>query len=496
MRHPFGEWAPDLPPIVNGSGLTVAKNCIPTAGGYAPINGLATVSNTTALASAPYGAITGVDTQGNAFHFAATATDIYQLQYGSMVEVSKSSGGYSAMAKGQWSAVQFDDTIIFVNPNDPPQYFNLNQSAKFDDLDSNAPRARHIDIVGPFTVMGNIFDPVAGLIANGISWSGVDNPFSWPTLGTDISTAVQAGRTTLEGNGGWVQAIVAGAEIGAIFQEHAVWRMSYVGGDVIFNLDRVEPDHGLLIPGAAAAFERNIFYIAEDGFRVFNYTQSSPIGKNRIDSYFFDDLDTSYLDNVSVIRDPAETRIYVGYPGSGNTGGRPNKMIVYDWVENRFGSAEIEHDMLCESIAPTVTLDTTPDDDLDAFEPTTSFDERLSEFGSIALGAYGATHQLSDFSGVGLAATFETGDMEMAPGGRAMVSLVRPLVDTTEVSVQVAGLRNRLSQVEYSVATDPDDQGDCPQRVDGRYHRFKMNLNQRWTNAVGFDVVAQPTGMR
>jgi len=46
---PFGDYKPDLPPLIN-DGLVQAKNTIPTGGGYKSIRALSAVSSVDPLA--------------------------------------------------------------------------------------------------------------------------------------------------------------------------------------------------------------------------------------------------------------------------------------------------------------------------------------------------------------------------------------------------------------------------------------------------------------
>jgi len=323
--------------------------------------------------------------------------------------------------------------------------------------------------------------------------------------------AVQSDSQILEGSGGWVQAVVPGSEVGAIFQEHAIWRMDYVGGDVVFALNRVEPNRGLLVPGLAVPVSRWVFYLSEDGFYLFDYTQSKPIGKDRVNKTFFADLDASYLDRVSAIRDPDQTRIYVLYPGSGNSGGTPNKMLIYDWALDMFTEANVDAECLTWALTSGANLDspdTVADPDLlgvqtgGAGSPDTlppgdeTFDGRVSPPGALTVGAYDTSHILSSFTGTALAGTLETGDIEVNPGSRTLVNRVRPIVDSAEATIQVASTGRKNESFAYGAISEQDNDGKCPVRVDGRYHRIRTNLPAAFTNAVGIDVDGRPSGMK
>jgi hypothetical protein len=511
-RIPYGQWLPDLPPVVNQEGLVTATNVVPINGGYGPIGSLSLVENATALTNYCRGALGGIDFGGNPYNVAGDQYALYSTDSGGASDKSRP-GGYDNGIAGRWEFAAFGETIFATNFNDELQYIDAKHlpltAKKFANVSDlgvapGVPRARHLGVIDNFLVLGNIYDQVIGNHPEAVSWSAVNNPLSWPTRGSDAAVAVQSDHQPLEGPGGWIHAVVPGSEVGAIFQEHAVWRMDYVGGDVVFALRRVEPNRGLLIPGLAIPVSRWVFYLSEDGFYLFDYTQSKPIGKDRVNASFFTDYDASYPDRVFGIRDPDYTRLYVLYPGSGNTSGTPNRMLVYDWALDMFTRVDVDAECLTWALTSGAHLDsphTAEDPDLlgtgipDTGSPgDETFDVRVSPPGSLQLGAYDTQHRLSDFSGSNRAGTLETGDVEVTPGSRTFVNEIRPIVDSADATVQVASTSRKNEAFEYCPISKQDSDGKCPVRVDGRYHRFRTNLPATFTNAVGMDVSGRPSG--
>lgn len=510
-RIPYGPYTPDLPPVVAQQNLTKALGVVPINGGYGPLGSLSAVTGATALNDYCRGAIGGIDFGGNPYNFAGDQNDLYQVLEAGTDEISRTTGGYDTSLEGRWEFAAFGEKIIAVNFGDESQFFDIRSSTKFADISGLSiapavPRARHVAAIDNFLVVGNIYDPVIGNHPEAISWSAINNSLSWPERGTDGAVAVQSDRQILEGAGGWVQAVVPGSEVGAIFQEHAVWRMDYVGGDVVFSLNRVEPNRGLLIPGLAVPVGRWVFYLSEDGFYLFDYTSSKPIGKDRVNSTFFADYDADFPDRVSAIRDPDTTRLFVLYPGSGNVDGTPNKMLIYDWALDNFSHADVDAEILTWALTPGLNLDspaTAGDPDQIGGDPveedppgTESFDIRQAPVGSISVGAYNTSHILSDFSGANVPGTLESGDVEITPGSRTFVNEVRPIVDSADATVQIAATGRKNQPAVFGQISKQDDDGKCSVRSDGRYHRFRTNLPATFTNAVGIDVAGRASGRK
>ena len=501
QRVAFGEYLPDLPSIAN-PGLTTAKNTVTGAAGYSGLRGLSNITAFSALDSRPRGGIAVVDPAGNPYNFAGTETKLYRL-FDATFDASRTTGGaYMASETARWEFASFGNVVIAVNPNDDSQYYTLGSSTSFDQLGnstSSAPRAAHVGVVGSFLMLGNTFDTVNGQAENAIHWSAIADPFNWPTLGSDAAVAVQSDRQVLEGDGGAVQAVATGSEVGAIFQERAIWRADYRGGDVVFQLNKVDPLRGLLIPGLAVPFGRQVFYLSEDGFYLFDYSASQPIGRDRVDKTFLADIDTAYLDRVSAVADSDNQRIWVSYPGAGNTGGRPNKLLIYDWGLNRWSHGELEMELLVEAIGAGVTLDAANSaSDPDAVDTAglSSFDARLAGYGARSLGAYDSTNRLSDFTGTELDAVLETGRREMTPGYRSLVSSARPLVESVDPTIQVAGISKSTAPTSFGPPRSVDTNGSCALRRDGRFHAFRVNLDGGFSNAVGLDVNFQRSASR
>lgn len=512
VRVPFGDYKPDLAKIAN-DGLSVAKNSVPVTGGYTGVNALSALPGFTALAERPRGGIAGIDPRGNPYNFTGTETKLYSLRNETVDATRLVGGAYGCSGESFWEFAVFGDYVIAVNPGDTPQYFKINTHDNFlplgnpDLTGTVAPRSAHIGVIDRFVMLGNTEnDP------SEIHWSALNDPFNWPESRTEVAVAVQSDRQQLSGDGGAVQRVIGGAEVGAIFQERSIWRADYRGGDVVFELNRVEPLRGLLIPSIAVPFGRNIFFLAEDGFYLFNYTESVPIGRDIIDRTFLADVDTALFGRVSATADPDNQRIWILYPGSGHdASGTPNKFLVYDWGLNRWSHGEITAEWLTQVVDAGVHLDTAgsigdpnestddpsfPDGGVDS-GGLGSFDARQSPPGSVRLGAYSTSpYMLNEFAGAGLAASFETGRRELIPGSRATANNVRVVVDSVNPTVCVAGLRRMNEETIFSMPSRIDEDGDAPVRKDGRYHVFKIDAGSGFSNAMFMDVFCQRSGGR
>lgn len=514
MRLALGEWLPDVAPVLLASkGLTVAENMRAKAGGYFPFKRLVE-RNAAPLPKFPRGTLSGTDDSGNGYLFAGTGAEsdslgeLFEYVADAPVLRSRAAISYAVGTDHRWDFQRFGDFMFAATDNEKLQFLAIGSAGTFDDV-PGAPNARHVSLVGNHLVVGKLFDPQRGVLNDGISWSAVSNPLLWPVPGTDEAVAVNADIQPLEGDDGWIQDIVAGAEVGTVFQERAIWRMDPVGGRVTFDLKRTVQGIGMLVPHSGVAFERQIFFIAEDGFRLFNYTESTNIGKERVNQFFLGDLDQAFLDRVWVKKDSDATVIWIAYPGAGNVGGKPNKVIWYDYMLDRFSQGTEDLEALIEnatSNAASLDAPATPGDpdslgDDPPGDPEnvgdTSFDDRGTATGESQIGAFNTALNVATFTGNPRPAVAVTGELEINPGMRSCLTSVRPLVSNANASVaSVAKARQQEQMPRFGNAVAQDDDGKCNQRTDGRIHQLRIELDGSWDNALAVDLEAHRTGQR
>jgi hypothetical protein len=332
-------------------------------------------------------------------------------------------------------------------------------------------KARYVGVVKDWVVFGNTTDGTYGAQPQRVWWSAIDDPTNFPDPTGNTAAAVQSDYQDLVGDAGWVQGIVGnlGTADGAIFQERAVVRMVYVGPPAIFAFAPAEGVRGTPAPGSIVQDGPQAYYLGEDGFYVFNGSSASqPIGVDRVDKEFLGDLDQSYFHRISGAVDPINKQIWWAYPGSGHSGGNPNRIIVYDRARDRWtitDANDVQCEILLRGLTPGYNIDT-----LDALygnldSVPVSLDSRLLTGGRPFMAAFNTSHALANFSGSALAPTVETAEGELAgPGRRALITNVRPLVDGGTPSVSI-GTRNLVTEsVTYSSPVAVDSRGNCPQR--------------------------------
>ena len=245
-----------------------------------------------------------------------------------------------------------------------------------------------------------------------------------------------------------------------------------------------------------AAIGNNTIYYSGDGFYLFDGATSTPIGTEKVDRFFADDLNLGDVERCSAAIDPVN-KLYVLAYSDGNGGSQPNKLLVYNYSLGRWSRGEVETDLVAPIYTAGYTLEelNNVNSSLDALPA--SLDDPIWKGGEFAF-AGSDDSKISTFTGTALTSVIETGEQTLPDGQRTMVNAVTPLVTGISPTTTVQVLtRNRQQDDETATtAASVNDDGWAPVRANGRFHRVRLNVSGVWTNAQGVDVQAQAAGMR
>lgn len=481
-RVTLANWEPDKFGLAN-QGQADAKNVYHTGAGYIPVKSLSQIS-TTGLDAKALGAFSAQDSSNVTHNFAGDESKIYSLSGVAYADVSKV-GGYSVSSSERWSAAQFGHRVIFTNISDPVQYFDMDSSTLFADLAGTPPQARYIGTVRDFVVLLN-----TTVSPQEVAWSGFNNSDQW-TPGTN-----QCDTQTLQG-GGNINGFIGG-EVGYIFQERAITRMTYVGPPLIFQFDLLEDARGLIAPGSLTRVGASMFFYSQDGFYVKNGdAPSTSVGNQKVDEWFAEHAQANTYQQITAAVDPAAKTVAWSFVSTdAATQTNPDTILFYNWQSQQWSYAKVGHEMLLPTLSVGYTLEEVGALYPDLETVPLSLDDRFWTGGTAALGAFDLTHNLTQFSGSNLAASVTTADVEPSPGRRSFVSNARPMTDTEDATV-VCESRERFS--DTTVATNMatmQSNGDCPLLASGRYHRFRIDIpaDTEWTYVNGLDIDAADDG--
>lgn len=323
----YPEFAPDLTDIgTNVSSLV--SGVVPRADGYGPFPDFVTF--TQALPSACRGFFFARRSDGSIAVFAGTATRLYLLDNTTFQwsDVSKGGVAYPALlSDDNWRFAQFNEFVIAVQINTVPQKYVLNVGGAFADLGGSPPQASHIAIVNRFVMLtGLLSEPRRA------QWSDLDGPETW-TAGVGLSDYQDFP------DGGSAHQVAGGDAFGVVFQDEAIRTLTYApGSPAVFQINRISTQDTLFAQYSVVTAGTRTFFLSSQGFKVIPAGgEPVPIGKERVDRFFFGDVDTAELNLVIGAVDPQATRVYWAYKSKAGQTGLFDKVLCYDWSIDQRG---------------------------------------------------------------------------------------------------------------------------------------------------------------
>ena len=377
---------------------------------------------------------------------------------------------------------------------------------------ATAPVARYVATVKDFVFAAYTTDPVGGVVPYRVWWSAINDPVGtagWPTPGSPTALQVMSDYQDLQQTDlGNITGLVSGFSPGSdvvIWCERGCYTGSFVGPPLLFAF-RALGASGTISPLSivqsyakdnTGALRPMIYYLSENGFSAFDGATSFPIGAQKFDREFFRELDDAYIGYVQGVADPRSRAILWAFPSVGSQG-LFNRLLVYNWELGRATIVELEPAANLEWLTQSMLGGTGYTlDNIDGFfpagleTPNPSFDDPFWVGNSSSrLTGFDTDHRFNIGGGPAMGPTLETAELQPNDGRRAWVRTVRPLIDGGTATVAV-GHRERLSDpVIWEPAVATNVIGDCPQRVTGRYLRFRMTMpaGGEWRQLQGLDL--------
>jgi hypothetical protein len=389
---------------------------------------------------------------------------------------------YVTPTNQRWRFTQFGNVIVAANGGNRLQGFNLNSSSTFQDLATDAPQSRYVTVVRDFVVSAYVNS--ATVYPNRVQWSALGDESSWAN-----SATTQADFQDIPDGGSVVG--ITGGEFGLVLMDRSIHRMSYIGSPLVFQFDNISRNLGCYEANSIIQYSGTTFFLSDDGFYACDGQQVLPIGNEKVNRYFFSDVDEGLLHLMSSAVDPYRKLVIWAYASQSSA--TPDKMLIYNFQTNKWTSGTITVDWIATSSTPSVLLE-----GLDTFGNldtiNTSFDSRIWLGGKMQFaGLDGA--KIVTFSGANATAIIETGDIEV-PGTTSAITLAKPIVDNGSGSVALVSRRLLTESTVFGSQTAADSENRVSIRGVGRYHRLQLTPTGSWTNTVGMDIDLSPLGTR
>jgi hypothetical protein len=482
MNISFPPFAPDKSPFDIGATQT-AVNVLPVADGWGPMPGLTIISS--ALPAPCLGAVYVRTAIGNYRVIAGTETRLYELNTTDFTwtDISGPSAPYAVPLGDSWTFTRFGSRLVAHTIGDVIQVYDIEVGGNFANLAGSPPKAKYSWVAADFLVLGYI-DGTNG--QKTVQWSGLNNIEYW----------------TIGKNNCDLQELPEGDEVMGGFGEqggfYVIQRagMQYFpfapGSNFTFTRTVLNPKQGTISPRSIVSIgPAQFFYLSEDGF--FNGVNRQPIGAERVDKWFLEQIDTNYLAEVQGAADPYEKIVWWRYRTINGTYYR----LGYDWQLDRWCTTDLQVTEMVALATPGMTWDGLAALYADIDAVSEPFDSRLFAGGRPTFATFTTDNKLAYFSGSNLLATIESADVEFDGMTRAFISGCRVSTDAQNFTLQ-DGVRDfHGGSITWSAAESPNARsGLVPFRSDGRLHKIRMIVpeGEDWSITSSVNATASATG--
>ena len=411
------------------------------------------------------------------FTYADTGTDIV-----SGADTGTVTFQYVTPENQRWRFTQFGNVLIAANGGNRLQGYNVNSSTNFSDLAADAPQSRYVTVVRDFVVSGYVND--ATIRPNRVQWSALGDESSWTN-----SATTQADFQDIPDGGAVVG--LTGGEFGLVFMDRSIHRMSYVGSPLVFQFDNISRNQGCYEANSIIQYGGTSFFLSDNGFYACDGQQIIPIGNEKVNRFFFDDVDEGLLPLMSSAVDPARKLVIWAYASLSSA--TVDKLLIFNYEIGKWTSGTTDASRVATSSTPTFTLE-----GLDVFgdleDIPTSFDSRIWLGGKMQFAGVKDAKVIT-FSGANNTAYIETGDIEV-PGTTSAITMAKPIVDNGSGNVALVSRRLLSEQVVFGSQTVADAENRVSIRGVGRYHRLQLTPTGLWKTTVGMDIELNGLGSR
>lgn len=475
----FGPFRPDAASPNSGYATQVINAQPKMAGqklGYGPVAALVQAVGAEALSGEPRGDISIVKFDGTYEIYFATASTIEQMD--SSFQFSSVATGLNITAGDDMSFCHFGSFLLNTNTTDGLNAYNVETPAGNNAV-SGAPAAR-------FAFSAN--NVVVALDCDGnnrrMQTSGVGDHTAWDSKGADGKTFEDGGALICGGD------LQNGAAV--IMQDNAMRLMQFGGapGGALYRISKIADGIGAVGARSFVPHNGRCFFLSSRGFYDYSVGgQPRPIGSEKVNRWFLDQINTEDLRKVQGWIDPENNIVGWRFRRNGVASTSIYEdNICYDWELGEFFLEEVSTATISRIATAGYTVDG-PYAAILVDDNPTPVDDRLYQGGQPVLAALDGDLKFATFSGTPLAATLETSEITSLRHQR--VTGAQAIVDTDDATVQLGAKQRLQDAFTWGTAVAIDADGFAPVDEAGKVYALRMNIpaGTLWTNAEGFDGI-------
>jgi hypothetical protein len=394
-------------------------------------------------------------------HFAGTTDNLYESDNaGTTWNTNSRSGGYDP-ANPVWDFALFGDTVVAVNGVDEPQEKSLGDAVTTDfaDLADSPPIAGRVARVRDHLVLGRL---ASNQFA--IQTSAIGAVADWPAVGSAEALAKQSIFRELDQQYGAITGIVGGEKFGLIFQERAINRMTYVGGNVVYQIDTFERRFGTGLWNGAIQVGAHCYFGNAFGLFRTNGNVVEPLSYGHVDEAVIKatlgNLEAMAVRGGSLAYDQRTDAILWPFTTSGNN----EYLLAYYIKQQRFALVDFSAQAL----------------------PHTIYSVRNSGAEDVATSIpyiFNSSNVLLSMTDItGIVCDLITGYVELAPGMLTQlegIEIIGTNINSVSMSAKsvVTSAEVGLARTGYNATGSIGRSNVYPIRSTGRFHSFRLAAN-------------------
>lgn len=451
--------------------------------GYGPFPSLAVPMTATPLSDAPRGSISLTLDDGTYEVFFATASTIEQL--GSSFTFSSIDTGRSVTSGDDVSFAHFGSFLLNTDTTDGFKAYNVQTPAGNNAVVTapSSPRSMFIcnNVVFLLDVNGNNKEWANSAIGDHTEW-------------------------VLDGANGGVfadgEALVCGVDLkngnGLIFQQRAMRLIQFgnAATPALFSIVKAADGRGSVGERSVVSFDGMVFFLDTDGFYKFDLSSgNTPIGAEKVNRWFFSQIDTSKLATVQASVDPTRKIVCWAFFSIGNSSTTVrDRLLGYDWQLDEWFTATVNTSAITRIATPGYVLD-----NMDGFGTLDSMiqiplDDRFWQGGAPVFAGLDGSFNFGTFSGPSLAATLQSTTANNPFS--ALENEITPISDNANSKIAV-GVQDKLSDpITWKTAQSRTRAGRVKLRGHGLNITFQEThaAGDNWTYSNGVDYPEQEQG--
>lgn len=358
----------DLPPGL----LSDCVNAVPTTRGMGRAPGLTNTGVN--IPEAPTALLPVPKTGTKSEILVAGQSDVFHVSSNTPTKINESGETYNATPENPWTMVNLNGAYALCNPEDSPQYW-ADDTKKLKALEGLPSKTRFkvIRAYKNYLLGLQVKNPLdsdndSEFRSSTLMWSHSAEPGTVPSSWDIADPTKDAGTNILPSAGELLDSLQLGGA-NFLYKNDAVYRMSFIGGNLIFDFDPVFPGYGILATNCVQEFNNRHFVVGSGQIYLHDGVSVSEIGDRIVQEWFYSQLSFKYSHLTFVVKRPASTEMWVCFPEEGGTA--CTKALIWNWVSNQWGIRNIPPCLAGSSHQPfaydELTWDTLPQADWDAW---------------------------------------------------------------------------------------------------------------------------------